>query len=449
VKKLLVALLLVVAAVLAAAWYYHRETRTRTIEGSPTVEFHPKAEPAAKPRPVAVIRTRPWPMYGLDPQRTRDAPQFHLRPPFRRVWRFRAHGVLEFPPVVGYGRIFFVQGHGYVYAVNVKTGRVSWHKHFRHCAAASPALGKDVVYVAFMQPYPCSTQPRTQRGFIVAFRVKGGRPLWRFPAGAVESSPLLVKNTLYFGSWDHYLYAVDVRTHRLRWRFHADDELNSAPAYADGTIYIGSDGGHVYAVYARSGRLRWSASSFSRFGRREYFYATPAVAYGRVYIGNTDGTVYAYGATTGHLLWARRTGTYVYTAAAIWRKTVYVGSYDGNVYALSAATGDVRWVYHSPSSIHGAPAVVNGIVYFANCGTCGEHGSRSAKLGRRGTFALDARTGKLLWRFGDGKYSPVVADSEHLYLVGYRRLYAFTPRVARSHRPAHARRRAGKRARSR
>jgi outer membrane protein assembly factor BamB len=367
-------------------------------------------------------------MYGLDEQRTRNAPQFALRPPFRDVWRFRAHGVLEFPPVVGYGRVFFEQGRGHVFALDAKSGHVAWHRHFRHCAAASPALGKGILYVSFMQPYPCSTGDRSQHGFITAFRVSDGKVLWRFVAGAIESSPLLVGNTLYFGSWDHHLYALDVRTHRLRWRFLADDELNSSAAYADGTVYIGSDGGHVYAVAARTGKLRWRASSFSRFGRREYFYATPAVAYGRVYIGNTDGTVYAYGATTGHLLWARRAGTYVYTAAAIWRKKVFVGSYDGNVYALDAATGDVRWTYRAASSIHGAPSVVDGLLYFATCGTCGRHGSRYAKLGARSTFALNARTGKLVWRFHDGKYSPVVADSERLYVAGYRRLYALTRR---------------------
>jgi hypothetical protein len=34
----------------------------------------------------------------------------------------------------------------------------------------------------------------------------------------------------------------------------------------------------------------------------------------------------------------------------------------------------------------------------------------------------------LLWTFPDGQYTPVVADKQHLYLVGYARLYGFTPR---------------------
>jgi outer membrane protein assembly factor BamB len=60
--------------------------------------------------------------------------------------------------------------------------------------------------------------------------------------------------------------------------------------------------------------------------------------------------------------------------------------------------------------------VINGVVYFATL-------SKSAKHGR--TYALNARNGKLLWTFADGKYTPVVADKNHLYVVGYAKLYGF------------------------
>jgi len=42
---------------------------------------------------------------------------------------------------------------------------------------------------------------------------------------------------------------------------------------------------------------------------------------------------------------------------------------------------------------------------------------------------LNARTGKQLWSFPDGEYTPVVADSHRLYVVGYRRVYAFIQRA--------------------
>jgi outer membrane protein assembly factor BamB len=427
-KRLLIGTaLLLVAAVAAGGLWAWNETRAKTFRGSPTVEFVPERKPPKAKRPKREVLREPWPTYGYDLARTHVA-GYDLRPPFRRLWMVRTGNLLEFPPVVAHGRLFVGQQRGRFFAIDARTGRVIWRKHFRHCSAASPTVHNGVVYMAYMQPYPCSKSDRTAKGFIAALRVRGGKLLWRFRTGAVESSPLLVGNFLIFGSWDHRLYSLHVHTRKLRWVFEADDELNSSPAYAGGTIYIGSDSGRLYALNSKTGRLRWRAEAFSRFGRREYFYATPTVAYGRVFIGNTDGTLYAFGARTGRLLWAQDAGTYVYSAAAVWNRTVYVGSYDGFVSAFDAATGELRWRYSAPAAIHGAPTVLDGLVYFSTCGTCGQNGSRYAKLGPRTTFALDARTGELVWSFPDGQYSPIVADQERVYLAGRTRVYAFAPR---------------------
>jgi outer membrane protein assembly factor BamB len=442
VRRLLIAVVALVVLAGGGAsvlWYYHQKTPVHNKRGSSTIEFVTTA-PAVKNRSQELIETIPWPMYGYDAARTHDPIQFKLRPPFRKIWTLRTGNIVEFPPVVGYGLLFVNQFRGRFFAVDAATGKRQWRKHFLHCGAASPAIGKDIVYQAYMQPYPCNRFPRSQKGFIVAILVRSkkrgilfhrGKVLWRFQTGAVESSPLLVNGVLYFGSWDHHLYALDVheRSHpRLLWRVDLGAEVNSSPAFSDGTVYVGTDGGNLYALTAKTGRVRWRSSSFSGFLHgREYFYATPTVAYGRVYIGNTDGTLYAFGARTGHLLWARHAGSYVYTAAAVWRREVIIGTYDGNLIAYNAATGDELWRHAAPAAIHGAPTVLDGLVYFSTCSGCGAHGSRHAKSGPRGTYAVDARTGRLVWSFPDGQYSPVIADSERMYLVGRTHVYAFVP----------------------
>ena len=58
--------------------------------------------------------------------------------------------------------------------------------------------------------------------------------------------------------------------------------------------------------------------------------------------------------------------------------------------------------------------MIDGVVYFATL------------KGR--TYGLDARTGRQLWIWPDGKYSPVVADADRIYLVGHARLYALRER---------------------
>ena len=429
-KRIALALvLLLLAAGAAAGWYYRDQTRpNKIVRGSTTREFvvtqAPEKEP---PRPKRVVRESPWTTYGYDLQRTHFAPEFKLRPPFRRLWTVRAGNYMEFPPAVAHGRVFISQIKGRFIAAWQANGKISWRKWFRHtCSAASPTVAKGIIYQPYL-PAPCGYGPRNRKAYVVAMTVRG-KILWRFRV-ASESSTLYRDGTLYFGAWDHKLYALDVRGRkpRVRWTYEAGGELNTSPAYANGTIYIAGNDGRVYAVNATTGRLRWRGEAYSHLGRREYFYATPTVAYGRVYIGNTDGTVYCFGASTGHLLWTQRAGTYVYTAAAAWNKTVFVGSYDGKVYALDAGTGDVKWTYTSPASIHGAPTVLDGLVYFSTCGTCGRKGSRYAKRGPRITFALDATTGKRVWSFPDGRYSPVVADLNRVYLVGNTRVYGLEP----------------------
>ena len=293
----------------------------------------------------------------------------------------RARHYIEFPPVVAYDKIFVAQQRGRFYALDAKTGKQRWTKNFRRCAAASPTVWRGVVYQVLMHELPCRKHQAGATGLLIAMNARTGRELWSFRPGAIESSPLIVDGVIFFGSWDHYVYAIDVRTKKVKWRFRTDDQVVAGPAYSHGTIYIPSSSGHLYAINAWTGRERWRASSFSRFGRREYFYATPTVAYGRVFIGNADGYVYSYGAKSGNLIWAQRAGTYVYTAAAVWRKTVYVGTWDGWVVAFDAATGRTRWRHDSPGGVSGAPTVMDGLLYYATLGGFGGRHQRRVEPG--------------------------------------------------------------------
>jgi len=98
-----------------------------------------------------------------------------------------------------------------------------------------------------------------------------------------------------------------------------------------------------------------------------------------------------------------------------------VGSYDHVFYAIDAATGDVRWRFRANGPISGSATVLAGVVYFS---TFNER-----------TYGLDARTGRQLWTWPDGKYSPVVADPDRLYMTGWGRLYGFVERKTRPAKP--------------
>jgi outer membrane protein assembly factor BamB len=257
---------------------------------------------------------------------------------------------------------------------------------------------------------------------------KTGRVKWKVTTEVIESSLLEVNGDLFFGGWDGKIVSLDAKTGKQRWSYQADSGVTSSVAYHAGNVFVGSDGGAFYALDAGNGKLLWKSGAFSKFGTREYFYATPAVAYGRVYAPNTDGYVYSFGETTGKLRWARKVGTYVYSAPAIYKQTIYVGTYDGFLVALDAATGNVKWKYSTPAAVHGAATVVSGIVYFSTLKGQHSGAARFVKDGPGKTFGLTASSGKLVWSRPEGRYTPIIADGQRMYFTGLGHLYGLEPR---------------------
>jgi outer membrane protein assembly factor BamB len=412
-------------AVAVGVYAYEKEKEPIEKRGSASEEFVTTEEPKATP---VERNARPWPTYGYDAARQHISPYEH-RPPYRRLWKIDAHDTIEFPPSVGYGRVYVAQQKGLFLALDAQTGKVEWRKSLDRCAASSPTIGKGVVYQSYMHRVECLQDQDGANGFLVAWDAASGRERWRFETAPIESSPLLKNGRLYVGSWDHNVYAIDARTGRKIWSFQADDQINTSAAYWRGRIFIASDGGTLYALSARTGRMLWSAQSQSKFGSREFWYATPTIAYGRVYLGNTDGTMYVFGAKSGKLLWARPLGTYIYGAAAVYDRRVFVGTYDGKFYALDAATGDTIWQISAHGAVHAAPTVIDGLVYYSVCSSCGSAAARAVARGPDSTYAVRARDGKTVWRFRDGKYAnPVVADDERIYITGQSHQYALAER---------------------
>lgn len=376
----------------------------RNIRGSSTVEFVPTETVAAKPAPPGIV----WPMYGYDAERLRVATGISLAPPFRTVWTFRARSLVEFPPAVAYGRLYFANNAGVVYAVNDVTGKTIWDVASHRCQAMSPAVGFGTVYATFLNHPPCNAASGS--GELVAFWARTGKVRWERPLAPSESSPLLVGNRLYVGDWSGQVYCFAAETGRLLWSFQADGKVKGGIAYAAGRVYFGTYGSYVYALSAVTGREIWRASAQPGFVNSGTFYSTPAIAYDRVYIGSTDGKMYSYGATTGRLRWSQSTGGYVYSSPAVWHERVYAGSYSGSFFCFDAATGQVLWRYKANGAISGSPTILAGRVYFSTL--------------KGETYALNALSGRAVWAFPDGKYSPVVADSTRVFLVGYTRIYS-------------------------
>ena len=115
--------------------------------------------------------------------------------------------------------------------------------------ACAPVVTPKTVYVA------------TADNGVVAFDRLTFKPVWTYatrPAlfysvpyyqdfqNSVETSPVLVGNTLVFGASDGWLYGVDAETGRFLWKRNLGAPIFSSPAVSGDALYVADFSGNIY-----------------------------------------------------------------------------------------------------------------------------------------------------------------------------------------------------------
>jgi len=156
-------------------------------------------------------------------------------------------------------------------------------------------------------------------------------------------------------------------------------------------------------------KLKWAFG----FPGATSVHGQPAIAGGRVFVGLNNGYIYSLDAATGCAYWSFQARADVRNAISIGevkdqgaaKFAVYFGDVRANVYALDANTGRPLWRtkvdQHGLASITGAPALYQGRLYVPVA-------SREEQSGvaltypcctfRGSVVALDANTGKQIWK---------------------------------------------------
>ena len=275
-----------------------------------------------------------------------------------------------------------------------KPGTTLWEFKTGDWVTSSPAIGSDgTVYVGSYDKK------------LYAINGKSGVKLWEFETGGgVYSSPAIGPDgTVYVGSYDKKLYAINGKSGVKLWEFKTGSNVYSSPAIGpDGTVYVGSHDNKLYAINGKSGVKLWE------FKTGGYVHSSPAIGPdGTVYVGSYDKKLYAINGKSGVKLWEFKTGDWVTSSPAIGSDgTVYVGSYDKKLYAINGKSGVKLWEFETGRGVLSSPAIgSDGTVYV---------GSRDNKL-----YALSGKSGVKLWEFetgGDVYSSPAIGSDGTVYV---------------------------------
>ena len=92
-----------------------------------------------------------------------------------------------------------------------------------------------------------------------------GRQKWaRDVNGIVSSAAVAADGTVYVGSLDANLYALDGGTGEIKWKYATGDKMCTPPLVGpDGTVFIGSLDGWLYAIH---GSAPLAASAWPMIG---------------------------------------------------------------------------------------------------------------------------------------------------------------------------------------
>jgi hypothetical protein len=122
-------------------------------------------------------------------------------------------------------------------------------------------------------------------------KARAKHQLWEFETGGVVySSPAIGSDgTVYVGSWDNKLYAINGTSGVKLWEFETGGNVSSSPAIgSDGTVYVGSQDKKLYAINGKSGVKLWEFETGSDVT------SSPTIGSdGTVYVGSYDNKLYA------------------------------------------------------------------------------------------------------------------------------------------------------------
>lgn len=194
----------------------------------------------------------------------------------KEVWQYRINGdtmnnddygfdrrAINASPVVRGNKVIVGARDGFLYCVDADKGKTIWKMdHLVSWVNTTVAVRDSFVITG------------TSDGrFVQAIHLETGREIWKFKtAAAVWSSPLIVNNTVYAGTFDGQLYCIDLYSGRRISQVRVNGKILSSPVWDDDLLYTGADDGYIYALSGHADR-RLHKDNVER-----YVYYEPGIA---------------------------------------------------------------------------------------------------------------------------------------------------------------------------
>lgn len=301
-----------------------------------------------------------------------------------KVWEYTTIGQIFSSPTVDNGVVYFGSD-SLVYGLDAKTGNSKWlyDKNIkRSIVQASPLIVNGNIYFGTYTYASGFLNLDFFKGITLADKrisISSGIANSNGSAGII-SSPTYSNGTLFFGSFDKKIYALENEFGAKKWSYTTRGGIYSSPLVKDNVLYVGGLDGYFYAIDAVSGSLKWETNVKNDIN------SSPIEKDGIIYFASLEGKVYALNAANGSIKWQTQIGASIISSPAINGNTLIIGGgLDKNIVCLNLSDGSPNWKTPLSSATASSPTVSNGNVYI------GDNGGN--------LYSINATTGAIKWTY--------------------------------------------------
>ncbi|MBT6435887.1 MAG: PQQ-like beta-propeller repeat protein [Deltaproteobacteria bacterium] len=265
----------------------------------------------------------------------------------KELWSFQTRDRVKADPIVENGVVYVGSYDGHFYALDAKTGKAVWTFPENQANTKKPSefeiVNEDPKSAATKAPNEAAA-PQVQN--------QGPTDV----GGFSYSSAAIQDGVIFVGNLDYRLYALDAATGQMLWRYKTEAPITSSPTVANSTVYFGSNDGNVYAINIENPKqptVRWKVPT------RDWVNSSVCLDEGSAYVGSNDRRLYALDAKSGGARWSFATRGPAISVPAVFKNLVFIagGAGDGTVYALNKKTGDLHWRFRTGDKIESDPIV--------------------------------------------------------------------------------------------
>lgn len=246
-----------------------------------------------------------------------------------------------------------------------------------------------------------------------------GELLWRFEVEYNSAGtnlfyfhpPMIQEGVIYFAGIDGGFHALDPFSGQEVWAFDPPGYIYPYSIATDQTVFLGSTEKTLYALDLLSGLEKWHFEGTDSIG-------DPALGNNLVFLGSENGDLYALDQESGIEIWRHQTpGRTDLSEIVLSHSRVIFSDFVNSVYAVEEDTGELAWQIESDEPIVSLVASED-LVYFSNQ--------------ERQVIAVQIENGEEIWRTATGESNAThftITDEALLVLTGDLGFVALDPQT--------------------